>query len=225
MKTTQTDQENVISDNTDSSLVVSQRKGVSVVHEREDTNQGSEFFLTHDQIKTILNNCKTIRDRTMIEIMFYCFMRRDEVRSLRIEDIDFQNKWLNLTITKGKKRRCVPILDSVLADLRLVAGNRTQGWVFLSNKNNRLSNVQLNRITGDAANRAGLKNPDPKKHHINPHIFRHSSARLFLKNGGRIEILQKLLGHASITTTVHIYGKPSLDDIISDYVKCWFSKT
>lgn len=38
------------------------------------------------------------------------------------------------------------------------------------------------------------------------HTFRHTYGRLFLEDGGRMEELQKSLGHASITTTEKVYG-------------------
>jgi integrase len=47
----------------------------------------------------------------------------------------------------------------------------------------------------------------------NPHVARHTFATRWLKRGGRMETLSKAMGHASIATTVDLYGHLDLSDI------------
>lgn len=49
---------------------------------------------------------------------------------------------------------------------------------------------------------------------MHPHIFRHTSASLFLANGGSVRALQKILGHADISTTM-IYSHMN-NDVLKD---------
>ncbi len=58
---------------------------------------------------------------------------------------------------------------------------------------------------------------------ITCHTARHTFAVQFLERGGRMEILQKLLGHSSIKTT-GIYGKISTLLTDEEMVKVWGAK-
>ncbi|MFX0139898.1 MAG: tyrosine-type recombinase/integrase, partial [Candidatus Hodarchaeota archaeon] len=60
---------------------------------------------------------------------------------------------------------------------------------------------------------AGIKNPNPRLKHINPHIFRHSIARYLKNKGFSVEWIQNFLGHASYKTTMDMYGTLSIDEM------------
>ena len=201
-------------------LAVTKYADKLTVREVEDTNKGSEFFFSDDEIKRLIRAAPSNRDKVLIELLAYCGLRRDEARQLKIEDVDWENSWLNLTLTKRGKRRSVPVSKEVLNDLKWLAGQRKKGLFFESRETGTLNKSQINRIVAKAGETAGLKNPNPKLKNINPHLLRHSFSRRFLRNGGRMEVLQKLLGHSSITTTIDVYGRPSMADIQKEYERC-----
>lgn len=189
----------------------------AVIRKVVNVNKDSEYFLPDEEIEKLLSASKNLRDRCLIGLMAFGGLRRDEARSLQIEDIDFERGWLNLKETKFHKTRTVPIVKRLQDDLRLLIGNRETGIIFISNKGGRLSLKQVNNIIAAAGERANLTNPNPRLKTINCHILRHSFARRFLRSGGRIDVLQRLLGHSTISTTVNVYGSPSLDDIQKQY--------
>src|SRR5215472_12859182 len=43
---------------------------------------------------------------------------------------------------------------------------------------------------------------------FDPHWFRHTAATRWLRDGVSVEVVSKLLGHSSVSTTSAIYGKP-----------------
>ena len=47
---------------------------------------------------------------------------------------------------------------------------------------------------------------------FSPHQFRHSYATELLRRGVAVEVVQHLLGHASISTTVDTYGHLGMED-------------
>ena len=52
---------------------------------------------------------------------------------------------------------------------------------------------------------------------ISPHTLRHSFGRWYLSQGGRMEKLQKIMGHASIQTTIDTYGHQDMATIKDEY--------
>ncbi len=47
---------------------------------------------------------------------------------------------------------------------------------------------------------------------FDPHWFRHSYATRLLRSGTPAEVVSRLLGHASVTTTLDVYGHLSVED-------------
>jgi integrase len=50
----------------------------------------------------------------------------------------------------------------------------------------------------------------------NPHTTRHTFATRWLQRGGRMETLSRAMGHASVATTVDLYGHLDLEDVARD---------
>jgi len=201
---------------------------LQVQHKKPElVNQSSDFWLKQEDVLRLIGAARSLRDRCIIKLLYFGMLRRNEARSLRIEDIDFQARRLHLHITKRSKPRTVPIIEpGVLDDLKLFIEKRSAGWVFLSkSKDGRLSNTAINDIVGQTAQLAGLANPNPRLRNLNPHILRHSFARHLRRQSPpcAIEVLQKLLGHKSVSTTMNIYASADLDFMEQELKRC--SKT
>ena len=177
----------------------------------------SEFHLLPAAIKQIIFKCDDFRDRCIIKTLAYTAMRREELQLLDIPDLDFERSRIHIRSGKGGKSRIVPVAQSCMADLKHLVGDRQKGPMFMSQKGGRISKTHINRIVAKAGAKAGITNPNPRLKYINPHIFRHSFTRNALKANVPYEKVQKILGHASIRTTIDIYGEPSLDDTQDDY--------
>ena len=180
-----------------------------------------EYFLSLEEINRIINAAPTFRDRVIIEVLASTGFRRAELRDLKIDDINFESKHLYVREGKGKKPRTLKVSDQILRNIRQLIGNRTKGNIFTSPKSypNGLSLKQINEIVGKCSRGAGVRHPNPGRNQINPHLFRHSFVRQMLRDGVPIQYVQKMVGHASIKTTVDIYGTPSQLDIDEAYEK------
>jgi integrase len=180
-----------------------------------------EYFLSLEEINRIINAAPTFRDRVIIEVLASTGLRRAELRDLKIDDINFESKHLYVREGKGKKPRTLKVSDQILRNIKQLIGNRTKGNIFTSPKSypNGLSLKQINEIVAKCSLRAGVRHPNPGRNQINPHLFRHSFVRQMLRDGVPIQYVQKMVGHASIKTTVDIYGTPSQLDIDEAYEK------
>ncbi|MFA6290138.1 MAG: tyrosine-type recombinase/integrase [Victivallales bacterium] len=155
--------------------------------------------LSRDEIAIILNNMTGV-SRALYATMYYCGLRRDEVTHLRPSDLAQDQSCLKVK-GKGSKERLVPIVKDLK---RILTGINQDGkWLFPSRKTGKpLTDVRKPLLT--AMSRAGIDK------RITPHMIRHSFATHLLESGADIRIIQKLLGHKSISTT-QIYAAVSMN--------------
>ena len=121
-------------------------------------------------------------------------MRRDEVRDLRWEMVDWRQGTLRLPETKTGKRDIV-VSDEVMAVLGKIGaekGNPRRGLVICSSRGKRL--WSLCRSWKRARELAGI--PDVRLHDL-----RHSVASDAIMDGVPLELVAKMLGHKNYRTT------------------------
>ncbi len=140
---------------------------------------------------------KNKRDHAIIVLLAYSGMRVSELCSLDIEDIDFIEGIVRIRSGKGDKDRIVVIDKKAIETLKdyLHDEKRFSGPLFLSQKNSRITSVQVERLIRKYSKLAGISK------HVTPHVIRHTFATTLLKNGADIRFIQQLLGHSSISTT------------------------
>ncbi len=176
--------------------------------------RASAYHLKPADIKKLMIAATNFRDRCIIKTLWWLGLRRHELISLDVRDIDFARKRVTIRQGKGGKTRIIPIIDDeYLSDLTHHIGDRTTGPVFISNHNKPLSLRLVNHIVERIGKRAQVTNPNPRLKHLNPHIFRHSSARFLKSKGFSAEWIQNFLGHQSYKTTMDMYGTISIDEM------------
>jgi len=184
-----------------------------------DAAKESVYYLRPEEIRKIVICASSLRDRIIIKILARTGIRRSELRDLEIPDIDFEKRRLYIRDTKGGKSRTVPVDQDSLQDTKFYIGPRNSGKLIMSNKQATISLKQINEICAKCGKLAGVRHPNPAKRDINPHLFRHSFARIALHSGMRMEKVQQMLGHSSIKTTIDVYGTPSLESVQEEYDK------
>jgi len=159
-----------------------------------------------------------LRDRAMLQLIYATGMRVGELVALNMDDLDVGEGIVSAAAARGKSRRIV--INSALALQALhdyldkgrpvlvraherganLAAQETAGDpLFLNHRGQRLTRQGFWLILKAYARSAGLGN-------ITPHILRHSFAAQKLQGGADIRDLQKILGHANISTT-QIYAR------------------
>jgi site-specific recombinase XerD len=133
----------------------------------------------------------TLRDQVIILFLLDTGVRASELCKLRVSDIGKDGVYVR---GKGSKDRIVPMSDTVRAALQeyLGAKKRKAGdRVFQTIQGNPMTPSSLRGVIKRMARRAGV----PKAH---PHRFRHTFAINFLRNGGDVFSLQRILGHETL---------------------------
>jgi len=188
---------------------------------RRKEHSRSQFHLTEDQIKLLIKSTDKIRDKVIVELLAYCGLRRFELAKIRIEDINFETNKISIAGKKNIDRLATIFSDKLAEDLKMyvqyVLGNEKKGYLFPAvsslNKGGHISNTQINRVVAKAGVRAQLNNPIPELKNINPHILRHSCARILKDRGLSLEVIQRVLGHLSYKTTMDLYGTKSISEM------------
>src|SRR3989338_6295161 len=161
----------------------------------------SQFHLTEEQIKLLIKHADKLRDKVIIKLLAYCGLRRFELAKIKVEDIDFNTNKIRIMGKKNIDRLATLFSDQLLEDLKLyiqyVLNNSKTGYLFPAvsslNKEGHISPTEINRIVAKAGQRAHLRNPIPELKNINPHILRHSCARILKDRGLSWEVIQKVL--------------------------------
>jgi len=152
--------------------------------------------LSREEVRTILNLVRNPMARMALTVMYACGLRISEGVKLTIADIDGDRKQLWVRCGKGWKDRAVPLADHVLKLLRLHHRTRGHGgkWIF-PHGDGHIATDFLQRVFKEALRESGITK------NATPHTLRHSFATHLLENGEDITTLQKILGHADISTT------------------------
>jgi integrase/recombinase XerC len=157
-----------------------------------------------------------IRNRLIIELFYTTGMRRAELISLTVSNIDFANKSLKV-IGKRNKERIIPLLPCTISLLmkyqRLIKTtfeNLNSEVLMLSKKGNKISESFVYRLINDYFSSVSQK---VKK---SPHVLRHTFATHLLNNGADLNSVKELLGHASLSST-QIYTHSSLAELKKIY--------
>lgn len=162
-------------------------------------------------------NALSLRDRAMLELMYACGLRVSELISLKIDDLKFDAGFLKIK-GKGSKERIVPVSERAayfvkryLQELRpKLQKNASTPELFLSNRGQPLTRQRFWQALKAYGKRAGIE--------LTPHVLRHSFATHLLEGGADLRTLQKILGHADISTT-QIYTKVTTDRLKKTYIK------
>ena len=191
-------------------------------------------WLTRDQARMLLEksdgeSLRSIRDVAMISILLGCGLRRAELVSLRKEDVQIrQGHWAIVDLVgKGGHVRTVPVPGWVKSavDRWMSAADVTAGRVFRAVSRHGTAwgkGVTENVVWNVVRNCAERMQLD----HLAPHDLRRTCAKLCHVNGGELEQIQFLLGHASVLTTERYLGcKQNLEEPVNDRFGCLFSRT
>jgi site-specific recombinase XerD len=171
-----------------------------------------------------------LRDRAMFELAYACGLRAEELVTLRLDDVDYEDEQLRVE-GKGRKTRFVPVGEPAIEALRayLEPSGGRKGRPALTNPTARSDAVFLSktgRALGTSDVRRRLRTWTTRVQAgagrsggaISPHALRHSFATHLLDGGADLRSIQELLGHASVSST-QIYTRVESARLKSAYAR------
>jgi integrase/recombinase XerD len=171
-------------------------------------HQGIKTILTKQEIKQLYQvtdqTALGLRDKAMLSVYYGCGLRRNEGINLDVTDIQPDANKILVRKGKGYKERFVPMTLAVKADLEnymlharitLTAGKANETAFFVNVKGSRLSGNMIYERLQQLKQKAGIIKD------IGLHTLRHSIATHLLKDGMKIEMVSRFLGHSSLEST------------------------
>ena len=165
-----------------------------------------QVVLSKEEVWRLLKSCDLLKHRVLVGLLYGCGLRCMEVRSIRLQDMDFDRRQLRVVQGKGKKDRYVPLSEHLIRGLKsYIEVEKPVEWLFngqpLPNRaggdfDSRYSQKGVQWAVKQACKRAGIT----KDVHV--HTLRHTYATHLLEDGIDIMTLKNLLGHENIETTI-----------------------
>ncbi len=162
------------------------------------------------QMFNLLNLARGLRDKVLFHVFIDTGARASEAASLLKANVHEDT-----ILVDGKTgQRELPISDATRRLLlELMATDGKSEYVFLNSRGRPLTRYGIYYIISGYMKLAGIDGPK-----IGSHRLRHGFGKNYLVNGGDIRSLQKIMGHASITTTQG-YAELAIEELVAMHHK------
>ena len=153
--------------------------------------------LDRKEISRIFLATEKLRNLAIFQATYSAGLRLSEVNHLKLPHIDSNRMQIRVHQGKGGKDRYVALSSVLLQTLRRYWNiYKPEDFLFPGKKGNPLSTKVIQSAFKTTCKRAGIRKP------VTFHTLRHSFATHLLEDGVNILIIQKLLGHSNIKTTL-----------------------
>lgn len=171
---------------------------------------------TEDEMRALLKkpagaNWVEFRSWVMVNYFFSTGQRLSSVLNIKVKDVDLAGRKVKLVHNKDKRQKFMPLstaLVDILNNYIYVSGLEPEDWLFPEYEGGQLKSRSAQEAIAKYNQKRGVSK-------TSIHLFRHTFAANYIRNGGNPAKLQKLLNHKTIHMTMHyvnLYG----DDISAD---------
>jgi len=159
-----------------------------------------------------------VRDELLIHVLYVTGMRRAEVISLKVSDVDFANMTIKVR-GKRNKERLVPMLLETKEKFKIYLDYRKGlkeindgSYIFLTLSGNKIYETLVYRLIKKYFREVSSKVK------TSPHILRHTFATHLLNKGADLNAVKELLGHSSLAST-QVYTHNSIAELKKVHAK------
>lgn len=174
---------------------------------------------TDEELKTLLikpniKKCSfsEYRNWVIINFLLNSGCRASTIRNILIKDVDLENDMVKFRHTKNQQYLMVPLcldMKKILKEYLKIRGGQPNSFLFPNQEDKQMTENCLSQAIRKYNKKRGINK-------TSIHLFRHSYAERYLRNGGNAFHLQKILGHTTLAMTRH-YCKIYNSDIINNY--------
>lgn len=165
-------------------------------------------FLTKEQALSILTHVEFYpwrytfekqRNKAILTTFLFTGMRLNELRHLKMEDINMMDNEIIVKMGKGGKQRMIPIHPSLKPILQNYFQDKKRHkivspWLFNSLRSDtQISEKTIQHLCRKVSQSCGVK--------FTAHMLRHTYGRNCISNGVGLYQTKELMGHSSVATT------------------------
>jgi integrase/recombinase XerD len=169
----------------------------------KQTAKNERIVFTQEEIQLLYASCQNATETTILHLCYGCGLRRNEVELLNLKDINFEQKLLFVRKGKGKKRRVIPLTETIIQDLKeyftateIIRNNNEESFLININGSKMRGNNVYNLFKRILKRTQSL---NPENYCL--HSLRHSIATHLLENEMSIEMVRDFLGHSQLVST------------------------
>ena len=191
----------------------------------KDNSMQERQLISVEAMGQLINSEMDIRNKAIIALLAKTGIRRGELISLDVDDVDLVEMRIKLKPTAKRSNRIV-FFDAETAFilrrwLKVREGRNKKGIpaLFLNAMGDRLDRGGVLLLVAEAARRVGLHNPDSERmeDRFSPHCCRHWFTTHLRRAGMRREFIQELRGD-SRREAIDIYDHIDLKELKEAYL-------
>ena len=152
--------------------------------------------------------------KLIVKLALKTGMRRNEILTLKWQNVDLKNNVFELLVTKSGKGRKIPIAKTIRKFLEKLKKTSNSEYLFI-NPETQKHYVDIKKSFKTALKQAKIQN-------FRFHDLRHTFATRLIEKGVDIVVVKELMGHANISTTmIYVHSdaerKKNAINIIDNY--------
>jgi len=184
-------------------------------------------LISVEDMAMLINSTLDVRDKAVIALLAKTGIRRNELITLDVSDVDLIENKIRLKHTAKRTNRTVFFDDECSFLLRhwlkIREGSNMKRCpaLFLNSEGGRLNRSGVYNLVVEAAKRIGLHNPESERleDHFSPHACRHWFCTHLFRAGMRREYIKELRGD-SRKEAFDLYNHIDLKELKEAYLAC-----
>ena len=187
-------------------------------------------ILSRQEVWRMLQTAQLLKHKLLIGLIYGCGLRCMEVRNIELHHLDFDRQMLHVVQGKGQKDRYVPLSEHLIRGLKtFISVENPDQYLFNGNQNRNIEEIDTSTTLSTGASNSKafdcrysqrgvqwvIKTVSKKAgitKVVHTHTLRHSFATHLLEDGVSIIMVQKLLGHERIESTMEYLHVCQLSD-------------
>lgn len=154
--------------------------------------------LSKEECIVLFKAPRLLKHRFLLAVAYSAGLRMNELRMLKIADVDLDRKQIHVRLGKGKKDRYV-VLSNLIASKFQFYLSEVKPLVYLfegQTPGEPMGERSIQYVVNEALQKTEIKKA------VSMHTLRHSFATHLLEDGVDLHSIQRLLGHSHISTTL-----------------------